>query len=60
MPSAGWYERVLSSDDLEWAGSGFGAIAGVDTQPAPFHGYPQSIEITLPPLSALVFAPPRK
>jgi hypothetical protein len=24
---------------------------------APFHGYPQSIELTLPPLSALVLAP---
>ena len=60
MPAAGWYERLLSSDDLEWGGSGFGAVAGVDTQPAAFHGYAQSIEITLPPLSALVFAPPRK
>ena len=59
VPASGHYERLLSSDDLEWGGSGFGAIAGVDTEPSPFHGYPQSIEITLPPLSVLVFAPPK-
>jgi 1,4-alpha-glucan branching enzyme len=56
-PASGHYERLLSSDDLEWGGSGFGAIAGVDTQASPFHGYAQSIEVTLPPLGALVFAP---
>ena len=60
VPASGRYERLLSSDDLEWGGSGFGAIAGVDTEPSPFHGYPQSIEMTLPPLSVLVFAPPPK
>jgi len=57
VPAAGRYERLLSSDDLEWGGTGYGAVAGVDTEPAPFHGYPQSIELTLPPLGALVLAP---
>ena len=57
VPAAGHYERLLSSDDLEWGGSGVGAIAGIDSDASPFHGYPQSIEITLPPLAALMFAP---
>jgi hypothetical protein len=26
-------------------------------EPSAFHGYPQSIEVTLPPLGALVLAP---
>ena len=60
VPASGRYERVLSSDDLEWGGSGFGAIAGIDTEPAPFHGYQQSIELTLPPLGALLFTPAPK
>jgi len=57
VPAAGRYERLLSSDDLEWGGTGYGAIAAVDTEPAPFHGYPQSIELTLPPLGALLLTP---
>jgi 1,4-alpha-glucan branching enzyme len=56
VPSAGRYERVLSSDDIEWGGSGYGAIDHVDTCPAPFHGYEQSIELTVPPLAAVVLA----
>ena len=57
VPAGGRYERLLSSDDLEWGGSGFGAIAGVDTESSPFHGHPHSIELTLPPLCAVVLAP---
>jgi 1,4-alpha-glucan branching enzyme len=57
VPSSGWYDRLLSSDDHEWGGSGYGATAGVGTDAAPFHGYAQSIELTLPPLGALVLAP---
>jgi 1,4-alpha-glucan branching enzyme len=57
VPVKGRYERVLSSDDTEWGGSGFGYVDGVDSEDSPFHGYPQSIELTLPPLSALVLAP---
>ncbi len=57
VPTGGWYERLLSSDDLEWGGSGFGAFHGVASEPLPVHGYPQSIAVTLPPLGALVLAP---
>ena len=57
VPARGWYERLLSSDDLEWGGSGYQAFAGVAADPAPFHGYEQSIEIALPPLGAIVLSP---
>jgi 1,4-alpha-glucan branching enzyme len=57
VPSHGTYVKLLSSDDPEWGGSGYGAIDAVDTDPSPFHGYGQSIELTLPPLGALVLAP---
>jgi 1,4-alpha-glucan branching enzyme len=57
VPGAGYYERLLSSDDLEWGGSGFGAFAGVASEGVSFHGYDNSIEITLPPLSVMVLAP---
>ncbi len=57
VPARGWYERLLSSDDLEWGGSGYQAFAGVAADEAPFHGYEQSIEIALPPLGAIVLSP---
>ena len=57
VPTGGTYERILSTDDIEWGGSGFGRFERVASDAAPFHGYPQSVEIALPPLSAVVLAP---
>lgn len=59
VPHAGTYTRVLSTDDLEWGGSGFDAFESVNSDPSPFHGYDQSIEVNLPPLAALVLTPSR-
>jgi 1,4-alpha-glucan branching enzyme len=59
VPLPGEYTKVLSSDDAEWGGSGHGAIDSVYAADTPFHGYQQSIELTLPPLGALVLAPRR-
>ena len=57
VPGGGTYDRVLSSDDQEWGGSGYGAFNSIEAEGGPFHGYSQSIEITLPPLGALVLTP---
>jgi 1,4-alpha-glucan branching enzyme len=57
VPANRRYRKLLSSDDLEWGGSGYGAFESVSCEPSPFHGYPQSIEVTLPPLGALILAP---
>ncbi|HEY9228184.1 MAG TPA: 1,4-alpha-glucan branching protein GlgB [Gemmatimonadaceae bacterium] len=59
VPEPVTYVKLLSSDDIEWGGSGYGAFETVASEAAPFHGYPQSIEVTLPPLGALVLAPIR-
>ena len=57
VPSEGRYEVLLASDATEWGGSGLNDALSFSTEPATFHGYPQSIEVTLPPLGALVLAP---
>ena len=54
VPSATRYERIINTDDAEWGGSGFATAATYDAEPAPFHGFEQSIVATLPPLGALV------
>ena len=54
------YTRILSSDDEDWGGSGYAALDAVETEALPFHGQAQSIEITLPPLAAVVLAPARQ
>ena len=59
VPHSGTYTRVLSTDDREWGGSGFDAFESVNSDPSPFHGYDQSIEVNLPPLAALVLTPSR-
>src|SRR3954471_9139041 len=57
LPTDGWYEMLLSSDDREWGGSGYGTTNGVESHASPFHGFAYSAEVTLPPLGALVLAP---
>ena len=57
VPAEDAYDVLLASDATEWGGSGVNDVRSVSTDPATFHGYPQSIEVTLPPLGALVLAP---
>ena len=57
VPAGGRYERLLSTDDPEWGGSGYGAFTAVDADASPFHGLSHSVELTLPPLGAVVLAP---
>jgi 1,4-alpha-glucan branching enzyme len=57
VPVAGRYVKLLSSDDESWGGTGHGSIDSVSTDPSPLHGHAQSIEVTLPPLAALILAP---
>jgi 1,4-alpha-glucan branching enzyme len=56
-PSAGMYQVLLSTDDRRFGGSGYSGQQGVTTEPRPYHGYPQSMQLTLPPLAAVVLAP---
>ena len=59
VPGSGAYREVLNSDAQEWGGSGHPTISRVEATEAPFHGFPQSVELTLPPLAALVLVPDR-
>jgi 1,4-alpha-glucan branching enzyme len=58
LPSAGPWEVVLDSDAVAFGGSG--AVAGapvVTAEEQPWHGFPSSAALTLPPLGVLWLAP---
>jgi 1,4-alpha-glucan branching enzyme len=46
---------MLNSDALEYGGSGQGNAGAVEAVPEAFHGHGQSLSLTLPPLSVLIF-----
>ncbi|MGI8498472.1 MAG: 1,4-alpha-glucan branching protein GlgB [Gemmatimonadaceae bacterium] len=56
-PGSGGYVQRLSSDATRFGGSALRTPERVDTEPSPFHGFPQSIRLTLPPLGALILTP---
>jgi len=58
-PAAGAYRELLSSDASGYGGGGHKTHEWVETEGIPWHGQPQSLRLSLPPLSALVLAPAR-
>ena len=54
VPSTGRYTLLMSTDDSRYAGSGLGMRPTIEVESTPFHGYPQSVALQLPPLGALV------
>ncbi|UCF91242.1 MAG: 1,4-alpha-glucan branching protein GlgB [Desulfobacterales bacterium] len=54
-PRGGVWREILNSDARDYAGSGQGSLGGVEAAPVPFHGLPYSLNLTLPPLSAVFF-----
>ncbi len=52
-PRGGYWRELLNSDSTEYGGSGQGNLGGVEASPIPFHGRPQSLNLTLPPLGAM-------
>jgi 1,4-alpha-glucan branching enzyme len=57
VPARGSYTCLLSSDEGAYGGSDWPAPTRVEAEPVPYHGHAQSIELSLPPLGALVLAP---
>jgi 1,4-alpha-glucan branching enzyme len=55
VPQPGYWAELLNSDAQLYGGSGQGNLGGVDAAPVAWHGHPQSIVVTLPPLSVVVF-----
>jgi 1,4-alpha-glucan branching enzyme len=54
----GVYRELLNSDASTYGGSDVGNLGGVAARPEPQHGRPHSLELTLPPLSALFLRSP--
>jgi 1,4-alpha-glucan branching enzyme len=57
VPSAGHWEEALNTDAAEFGGGGQGNFGGVEATPVPAHGKPFSLNLTLPPLGAIVLRP---
>ena len=55
VPRAGRYTEALNTDAERYAGSNMGNMGGVESEPVVAHGEAQSISVTLPPLSTLMF-----
>ena len=53
-PRPGYYREVLNSDAAAYGGGNLGNGGGVHSQDQSHHGQPFSLELTLPPLAALV------
>ena len=58
VPCSGLWEEILNSDATIYGGSGQGNIGGLSTTPVSWHGHPQSINATLPPLAMIAFRKP--
>ncbi|HSC89941.1 MAG TPA: 1,4-alpha-glucan branching protein GlgB [Polyangiaceae bacterium] len=56
-PQAGRYVELLSSDRVEFGGSGYPTSRELHTDAIPAHGFDQSLVLSLPPLAALVLRP---
>ncbi|WP_306601241.1 1,4-alpha-glucan branching protein GlgB [Geothrix sp. 21YS21S-2] len=54
VPAPGRYLEVLNSDASLYGGQNFGNGGAVETKPLAAHGFPQSVELTLPPLGVVV------
>ena len=52
----GWTE-VLSSDDVQFGGSGVHNVGALVAEEAPAHGFDRSLTLTLAPLSVAVLTP---
>ena len=55
VPHAGHYQEILNSDSEIYGGSNTGNLGGISTDKKESHGHPQSIQLTIPPLAAVVF-----
>ncbi|MEE0264066.1 MAG: 1,4-alpha-glucan branching protein GlgB [Acutalibacteraceae bacterium] len=55
VPHKGVYEEVFSTDNSEFGGSGISNGSDIKSVDVPMHGYDQSLELTIPPLSVMYF-----
>ncbi len=60
VPAPGFYKEALNSDSSFYWGSNLGNSGGVYAEDIPFQYRAYSINITLPPLSVVIFKPEKK
>ena len=59
VPQPGFYREQINSDSELYGGSDLGNGGGLWADPVPWHGQPYSLNLTMPPLSVLIFKPER-
>ena len=55
IPQKGKYRSIFNSDSRDYGGSGYEFMEEANSEETSMHGYPWSIDITLPPLSCLAY-----
>ncbi|MCC6831752.1 MAG: 1,4-alpha-glucan branching protein GlgB [Thermoleophilia bacterium] len=55
LPRAGRWEELLNTDAPHYGGSGWGNLGAIEAVEGEWHGLPAHADITLPPLSVLLF-----
>jgi len=57
VPRVGEYREILNSDSQHYGGTNVGNLSIVHARPVPANGFPASVELNLPPLGVVIFAP---
>jgi 1,4-alpha-glucan branching enzyme len=57
VPRGGFYRELLNTDSEIYGGTNVGNAGGVTAEAIPYHGQPYSVQVTAPPLAALVLRP---
>jgi len=57
VPTPGTYVERLNTDSIHYGGRNLGNLGVLSTNSLAAHGFPQSLDLTLPPLSALFLQP---
>jgi len=57
VPEGGAYRERMNTDSDLYGGSGVGNQGAAQAEPVEFHGYAQSLSLTLPPLACLILEP---
>jgi len=54
VPTEGDWLELCNTDASDYGGSGVGNLGRIEAAPVPSHGFPASLELSLPPLGALL------
>ena len=54
VPKEGFWHEIVNSDARDFGGAGWGNLGGVEAAPVLAHGRPNSVSLTLPPLSTII------